>query len=434
MRTLTLCVALCIGVGLLPAQRGDSAAVARAHFRDAGRALREGDSTQAVASAVAATEAWPRQGAYLLATARLAARIGRAGEAVRLLDLATQMGFGIDPAGEAFGLLGGVEGFAAVAWRGSANAAPLARSSVFRRLADSTLHPEGVAFDPRTGRVFVSSIRQRKVVVVEPDGRVRDFVAPDPTRIDAVFGLAVDTARGRLWLATSAVPEQVGPPTETPGGAAVVGVDIASGAILERWLVGDTVAHVLGDVAVAPDGSVWSTDSRTPAVYRLVPGTEAGTGGTMVLAATSPEWGSPQGLAFSSDGRVAWLADWTTGLYRIEVATGEVTPVAADPGLFTLGIDGLYRVGPSRLIAIQNGIAPARVVAIDLAPDGRSVVGLSVLDRHLPLAEEPTLGTLVPGGLLYVANSPWGYYLADGVPDPGRPFPRPALLRLPLEP
>ena len=184
-------------------------------------------------------------------------------------------------------------------------------------------------------------------------------------------------------------------------------------------------------MVLAPDGSVWTTDSRGGGLYRFHPRD----GGERLERVVAPgPWGSPQGIAFDPGGEVAWIADWTTGLYRLEVASGSVEAVEAPVDWFTLGIDGLYRVGPRRLVAIQNGIRPARVVLVDLDPTGRRIVKLSVVDRHLPGAEEPTLGVPVPGGLLYVANAPWGYYGPGGEPDPGRPLPRPLLLRLPLLP
>mgnify|MGYP000312412365 CR=1 FL=1 len=60
------------------------------------------------------------------------------------------------------------------------------------------------------------------------------------------------------------------------------------------------------------------------------------------------------------------------------------------------------------------------------------LVGVEALDRHLPLATEPTLGVLAGGALVYVANSPWASYGDDGQPLAGAAWPRPTLLRLPL--
>lgn len=415
----------------LPAQRADSAAAARGLSRAAAGLLATGDTAAAADSLLAAARAWPRQGAYHLAAARLAALAGRHTDALDHLQGYTRMGFGWRDSDPALAPLASDPAFRTLAIDAGRNAAALRGSEVFRVLGDSMLHPEGVAFDPATGRVFVSSVRQRKVVVIEPDGRVGDFV-PAIAGLDAVFGLAADPTRGLLWLATGAVPQQLGPASGTPGGGALVAVALGDGTPAGRWVLPDTTgAHLLGDVVLAPDGRVYTTDAIGRAVYRLPAATGEGT--LERMAWSHPDWVSLQGLAFSADGRTAWLADWTTGLFVIDVGSGAAKPVAALTTDYTLGVDGLYRVGERRLIGLQNGIAPARVVAFDLNAQGDSVVAVTVLDRHLPLATEPTLGVLVAGSLLYVANSPWGHYRSDGSPDPARPFPRPVLLRLPLK-
>jgi sugar lactone lactonase YvrE len=430
MNIRILCCLATLAPGVAASQRADSAASARRFSRAAAARLAVHDTTGAADSMWHAARSWPRQGGYLLAAARLAALAGRPDTALVLLARATEMGFAWSPGHPAFTALQSDPRFRALAQGSESNQAPFIRSAVFRHLPDPWLHPEGVAFDPRTGRVFVSSVRQRKVVVIETDGRVIDFV-PTSTGLDAVFGIAVDTTRRVLWLATGSTPEQEGPPGGVPGGSMLVAVDLDNGQVAQRWMLPDTVGeHLLGDVTVAPNGTVFATDSRSPAIY-AVPTAEQH-GQLLRMPWHSNDWVSLQGLAFAADGTLAWVADWTTGLYRIDLVSGAVTAVASDPSVFTLGVDGLYPVGNRQLVALQNGIAPARVVAFELDPEGRRVEKLDLLDRHLPLAIEPTLGVPVPGGLLYVANSPWGLYRADGSVDPDKPFPAPLLLRLPL--
>jgi sugar lactone lactonase YvrE len=411
------------------AQRAEAAAEARRLHAAATRLVTAGDTLAAADSLLAADRAWALQPAYTLAAARLAAVAGRRDTALALLERATRKGFAWNPAHPAFASLGELSRFRAVAEESQRLQVPLARSSVFRALPDSSLHPEGVAFDPRTGRVFVSGVRQRKVVVIERDGRVRDFV-PASTGLDAVFGMVVDTTRQRLWLATGHTAEQVGGPRRRDAASELVAVDLADGTIRERWEVPDTtVPHLLGDVILAPDGGVYATDSRTPAIYRVAATPDAA---LERVGWWHDDWVSLQGIAFASDGQTAWVADWTVGLYRVELASGTVTAVESDDATFTLGVDGLYAIGDRQLVALQNGIAPPRAVRFDLDPSGTRIVGSVVLDRHLPIAIEPTLGVLIDGALLYVANSPWGLYGPGGAPDPARPWPRPVLLRLPL--
>lgn len=428
-KPLTLLLLLVTFSAEATAQRAGAASAARRLNAAAGRLLAAGDTAAAADSIRAAARSWPLQPAYLLAAARVAALAGQRDTALALLEEATATGVAWDPANRALASLQGTSRFAALAARATALREPVVRSSVFRTLPDSALHPEGVAFDPRTGRVFVSGVHQRKVVVIERDGRVRDFV-PTSAGLDAVFGVVVDTARQRLWLASGQIGEQQGPPRLREGASELVGVDLADGTIRERWEIPDsTVPHLLGDVVLAPDGSIHATDSRTPAIYRLPAGQGAKLERTPYRHA---DWTSLQGIAFAPDGQTAWVADWTVGLYHVDLARHVITPVTSDGATFSLGVDGLYATGDGQLVALQNGIAPARVVRFDLDPSGRHIVGSTVLDRHLPVAIEPTLGVLVDGALLYVANSPWGLYGEGGRPDPGRPWPRPVLLRLPL--
>ncbi len=398
---------------------------------NASRLFSAGDTSGAAHQALRATTAWPLQGGYLVPAARLNALAGNTAEALGLLSQATTMGFAWNAAHPAFASLAGTAEFVTLRAGAESNATPMVNSEVLWTLADSTLHPEGVAFDPTTGRLFVSSVRHAKVVVLGPDGRARDFTSPD-AKLEATFGLAVDERRQLLWIATSRTPEEASITDPRGSGAAVVGLDLATGRVRERWTVADTtLPHLLGDVVLAPDGSLWATDSRTSALYHIIPNGQGGALSPHELHAS--DWASLQGMAFDPDGRTAWLADWTTGLYRLDLNTNQVTPVENPAEDFMLGIDGLYALAGGDLVAIQNGLSPARVIRVTLDESGERVKAIRVLDRHLPIAEEPTLGVMVDGALVYVANSPWEYY-TDGHPVPGAAFPHPVLLRLPIKP
>ena len=81
------------------------------------------------------------------------------------------------------------------------------------------------------------------------------------------------------------------------------------------------------------------------------------------------------------------------------------------------GIDGLYRYR-DKLIAIQNGIQPHRVVAFALSDDGLAIDSADVLAMNLPEFDEPTLGTVVGDDFYFVANSHWNRFDRDGnLPD-----------------
>lgn len=428
-RSAAVTLALASSAAALTGQLADSAGVARAEVRAANLALREGDSATALSRLDHARRAWPAQPAYTLWYANLAAAMRQADAAFGALRHLVALGGTWSERDGVARFLGGDPRYAD-AWAAMQRATgPLVRSTVLATLPDSQQHPEGLAWDGAGRRWLVSSIRERRIVAVDAAGGVTEFVPPGRDSLDAVFGLAVDSARGILWAATSAIPNQLGYTPAIAGRGALFAFRLADGALLQRVVAPVAEGgHVLGDLTLAPDGTVYVSDSRQPVVYRLRPG-----GARLeVLVAGAPDFRSLQGLALSEDGTSLYLADWSHGLLRVSLADGAVHPVPLEGPGTLLGIDGLLRVGPGTLLGVQNGLTPPRIVELTLDPTGTRVSALAVADRHLPLASEPTLLARGDGVAAYVANSPWSTYDDDGVVLAGAPWPRPVLLALPL--
>lgn len=400
------------------AQRADSAATARRLMRGASSALQRGDTTAAADSVLAAARAWPGQSSYWLAAARWNALAGRPNVALEALATLDAMGAGWQRDDPRLMPLAREARFS-VLHPPSAEV----RSRVLLTLPDADFHPEGVAWDARTRRLFVGSVHRGSVLVMGSDRAVTTFVpaGAGDGALRAVFGVLADTARGLLLVSSADVPERDGGAASPRAASSVLAFSLASGALVRRWsFPEDGHQHLIGELVLAPDGAIWGTDSEQPALYR-VPMT-AGVERLERMPFSHRDWVSLQGLAFSEDGREAWVADWTTGLFHLDVGHGEVTPVAAPPGGTLLGIDGLYRSGPGQLIGIQNGIVPHRIVALTLDARGTTVRALRPLD-HPPGDGEPTLGVLTPEGLLFVGGALWPFYDAAGRlrPAEGRP-------------
>jgi sugar lactone lactonase YvrE len=215
----------------------------------------------------------------------------------------------------------------------------------------------------------------------------------------------------------------------TPGDSAIAAlleVRPTDGLILRRWNLKPIAGgHVLGDVALAESGDVYFSDSNEPVLYRLPRGAET------VERISSPHFRSLQGIAPSSDGRAVYVADYSHGIMRLDLRSGDVIRVADAPRSTSLGCDGIvwYR---GSIIAIQNGVAPARIVRFSLDPSGTSFVRADVLDRNVAIADEPTIGEVVGRDFVYVANSQWEKHKEDGTLVPGARLTPPVLLAVPL--
>jgi sugar lactone lactonase YvrE len=400
----------------------ESATVARSAWSRAVAAQRAADFATAAREARRAADAWPTQPAYVWGAATMAARAHDTAAVLRALTDYAALGLGRDLRTDpAIAPLLSLPQFARIGERHDANRAPTLGSSNLRAMhPDTTFWPEGVDYDRRTTRFYLASVRHRTIAEIGVGGTIRELWPRDKAGIGAVLGVRVDSARRVLWATTSSVPQMHGFDSTVPPIAALLRVDILTGRIEQRWdLPPVPRGHVLGDVAVGPRGDIWFSDSNDPVLYRLRAGADT------LERMTSPLFRSLQGIAPTPDGRVVYIADYSHGLLRLDVATGNVTRVADAPGTTALGCDGIVWHHGS-IIAVQNGVAPARIVRFALDSAGLRVTRAEVLDQS-QAADEPTIGAVVGDQFIYVATSQWEKHTEDGIRRPGEPL-RPALL------
>lgn len=285
---------------------------------------------------------------------------------------------------------------------------------------------EDLAVDPATGAVFVTSVRTGEVWR-RNDGRWRAWAHPAPAGSGA-FALALDPVRKRLSVSVAAVPQAEGYRKENADHSALVTSPLGAPAEVTRRSPPGDGPHLLGDLGLAPDGTLYAADARAGTVSRLRPGAAE-------LEPLVPEhtFASPQTPVVATDGRTLLVPDWTLGLFAVPLSApgGELRPLRAPDDLVTAGIDGLA-LAPGGLIAVQNGIVQPRVIRLWLSPDGLAIVRWTVLARG-PELGDPTHVVFTRGGALVLIDSGWGRFTDDGVLRPGAPPAQPRLLRLDLQ-
>jgi hypothetical protein len=154
---------------------------------------------------------------------------------------------------------------------------------------------------------------------------------------------------------------------------------------------------------------------------------------TALEAIRNPLFHSLQGMAPTPDGRVVFLSDYSHGLLRVDLATKTVTRLADAPWSTSLGCDGIAW-DRGAIVAVQNGVSPARVMRFVLDSSWTRVVRADLLDRNSRVADEPTIGAVVGGEFVYVANSQWDKHDDVGRRIPAVPLTAPILLSVPLPP
>ncbi len=296
--------------------------------------------------------------------------------------------------------------FQAVVKKLAANLHPKGAGEVAFSLREVTGLIEGIAWREKNGQFFFGDVNGRAVWVRQAkDGTLRRFT-PEGDELLGVFGLVVDEAAGALWAATSAVPAMRGFTPDQDGTAALAEIDLETGAV-RRTIpvvrrVGDQQSHVLGDLALAADGSVFVPDSGGPVLWRLPPG-----GSALESFVESGEFLSLQGIGLLPAG-VALLSDHANGLLRVDLVSHEVRRLEAPTNTTLIGLDGMTLAGDGSVIAVQNGLRPNRVLRIEVDAAGETILAVTVLESgHITMAA-PSLGCIATGGDFFcVGNAGW---------------------------
>jgi sugar lactone lactonase YvrE len=400
----------------------------RRAYQEAMRAYQVHDYPAFLAHAEEAERLRPAHGGVIYTLACAYALTGDTGAALAMLNRYATLGYVADVAADSdLAALKRTPGLQLLRQRLARNEAPLVRSTVAFTLPETDLLTEGIAYDPKEKSFYVGSVHHRKIVRLDRAERVSDFVTEGRDSLWAPLGMKVDPVRRVLWVAVTAVPQMSGYTPTDSGRSGLFRYDLASGRLTGRFLVPpDGAQHALGDVTISRRGDVYASDSRSPAIYLVRSG-----GDSLERFLTSPLLLSAQGMALTPDERTMYLADYSRGILRIDLTSRAVTLLPTSDNVLALGVDGLYLVD-GRLVGIQNGVEPHRVVRLTLSPAGDSITAGEVLERAHPRYAEPTLGVIVGHDLCYVANSQWERFGEDGHLADSTALLPPTVLRLRL--
>ncbi len=370
-------------------------------LKDAAAAMKAGDNPTALAKLEAAAKLRPDYPRIQLNLARLNAEAGKTDDALAALDRLAAMGLSLNLAADpALAPLAGLPRFKEITSRLVANATVARGELAPLRLKGVTGIIEGCLCDPATGDWYFGDVRNRCIWKRGADGALRK-VTDDAEQLDGVFKLLLTEDRKTFWAATASVGAMAGPGADEEGArSALVAFDFASGKIAARYPTpADGRKHLLGDFILAPDGALYATDSFAPVIWRLPPG------GTQLGAwLENDDFLNLQGLAFSADGQSLFVADYSNGIWRIDVATKAAALLPAPANATFFGIDGLYAVRGG-LLAVQNGVSPQRVLRIDPATGATQAVA-----GGYPAMTDLSLGTLADGRFHFIADSGWALF------------------------
>lgn len=373
---------------------------ARKYFAESQKAYKEGHTQEALEKLQLAHKLRPNHPTIIYNLAVVNALTGNKKEALQLLSTLSEMGQ-LYPAGKDPDLatLKDTPEFQKIVAQFEKNQQPVNKSEQAFKLAEKGLITEGIAFDETTEKFFVSSVHKHKIVMVDKNGEAKDF-SNAADGLWSVMGMKVDDKRRLLWVCTAALPQMKDLDAADKGKSAVFKYDLKTGKLLKKYLLSGA-DHVLGDLVISKEGDIYTTDSSSPALYRISAEKDE-----LEKLVDGKPFASPQGLAFSEDGKTLFIADYSLGIYAYDLKTNKFQLLPHPTNVMMLGIDGIY-FHKGTIIGTQNGANPHRILRFKLSQNLDKIESCETLEANHASFDEPTLGVIVDSQFYYIANSQW---------------------------
>src|SRR5216683_6512494 len=228
----------------------------------------------------------PDRGAilYFLSTAKQ--HLGETRAALSLLRDCLALREGFDPSGDpAFLGLKGSKEFDELAEKVRRDFPPVAAARFAFVTEEKDLIPEGLAYDEKRNLYYLSSLNRKKIVKIDSEGRVSDFVPGDRYGLLPVLGIRLDPSDGTVWADSF----------ENAGRTELLHFNSA-GKLLDRYAPKDNAKRGFNDLVVRKNGEVIATDSLSNQVIRFDPPSQ-----TFVPLTTYRMLFYPNGIALADD-------------------------------------------------------------------------------------------------------------------------------------
>lgn len=234
------------------------------------------------------------------------------------------------------------------------------------QINDEMVSPESLT-SSQDGTVFFGSTAKGTIYRAAPGAaRAEAFIQPGNTGLINTLGVLADDKSSTLWVCSTAMGGRRGTPPV--GETTLRSYDLKSGAVKKVYPFPG--GGFCNDMAVAPDGTTYATDTTGGRILRLKPGATA-----LEVWVTDPLLAVVDGITLLADGAV-YVNTFTTGrLIRVPVgkdgAAGPLVqletsrPLVRPDGLRTVGANTMLQAeGEGRVeeITISGNRAEIRVL------------------------------------------------------------------------
>ena len=261
-----------------------------------------------------------------------------------------------------------------------------------REVKDKTLIPEGIAVHPSTGRVYLSSLHQNKIVAVDEKGVVTDVITNGQGGFMWGLGIKFSDDGHLLWACSA----------DGKGQTALFAIDHSAGQIVKRYT--NNSARFLNDLVLLKDGRIFITDTELGAVFVLQ-------NDSLQLFVKDEQLQWANGITATPDGIMLFAASGRYGVQKIDVSTRAIRS-ATDNKRTDYAIDGMVLHGHHLYAAIgwpQDSIEQHRILRYSF-DDAFNYKKADTLSIHQPWLQCPTTLALYNHQLFALSTISLGLY------------------------
>lgn len=254
---------------------------------------------------------------------------------------------------------------------------------------EKDLIPEGIAIDAKTGKVYLNSLKYNKIVRCNLDGSAAEhFVASNEHGYLSGFGMTV--IEDTLYALGNTLPK-------IRNKSILLKLNNKSGGFIDKYTINDDRFIYLNDIAVDNYGALYITDSESSNLYTV------SYTNNLEIFFSHKDIKHSNGIAISSDGKLLYLATYTTGLRVLDIASKKLVNQPNNHK----GIDGLkYHKG--HLVGIVNGRrdhSQNGVFQFMLNPDGLEITNAEKIWEFENPTDVPTTFALYDDSMYFISDS-----------------------------
>jgi hypothetical protein len=205
---------------------------------------------------------------------------------------------------------------------------------------DTKVFPESLSSDA-AGNIYIGSSAKGLVYRAAPGAdKAMAFIPAGTSGMHDVYGVLADEHSHTLWVCSTDDAAHVD--------TSLMAFNLPDGKFKMRYPFPGG-AGMCNDIAIAPDGAVFVSDTMRASVYRLAPGVAA-----LTEYVSNPELQAVDGLVFTRDGKLYVNIYSSSRLFRLGGTAGKVTvtPIATSQSL--KNPDGM-RLAPNGDILMVEG-------------------------------------------------------------------------------